>query len=91
MMKKITRGSRRIRVSGEIEAMTTAKNAEITAMTPTWWRPVMPIDATIGVTNGKMTDETTVGILGKMIGVEVPVVAAAIGHLEWPTYHQRSS
>ena len=51
----------------------------------------MPIDAMIGVTSGKTTDATTVGIPERMTGVEVPAAAVATGHLEWPTYHQRSS
>ena len=51
----------------------------------------MPIDATIDVMSDKMTDATIVGILEKMTGVEVPAAAVATGHLEWPTYHLRSS
>ena len=51
----------------------------------------MPIDVTIGVTSGKMTDATTVETLEKMTSVEVPAAAAATGHLDWPTYHLRSN
>ena len=51
----------------------------------------MPTDVTTEATTDVTTDAMTVETAGKMIGMEVPAAAAATGHLEWPTYHLRSS
>ena len=51
----------------------------------------MPTGATTEATTDVTNDAMIIGTPGKTIDVGVPAAAAATGHLEWPTYHLRSS
>ena len=75
-MTKTMKSTRETRVNKETAAMIAARSEETTGMTPTWSRPVTPVDAT----SEMMTGEAIVEIHGKITNAEAPEAPEATGH-----------